>query len=669
MHAEYSARIEIFGLYFWDGVNDDTATVESNTPAEKDLWEDAKSFAPTLIISPETIGPLFFDSFDPAIVSKFSLPDFHNVNDTLRRRFSDSWLNAIKDESAIKNYVTPALSMLAFWRSLAAAKILNFYSFKATDQFTSCTVGSFSHANSVKYFETLEPIFTELKSKPPIFQFVYYLLLDRLVPGMITSVNIDQVPLIIENLWQLTGRLVIGLTELARNIVQHSSKQKGAITLRLYTKEAWQEFATLNPHALLGSHTGLSDARAILDINVIDLGEHKVTDSLAASLAEWLTIELPESLLESFESDRKRLNENTVTLQDLIDPEGGILLDHQARRAVAHLGLQTFAGVVKENGGRVVASSSSIGLSYVAGHDFATVPAGWLQPTVIDSVKYGTNFNVLIPVDPDRQYGTRLSGALPTLDETTPMGMQQLDTLFNVVTEPNDPDINTTTGAADKDVLSIYKLPSCPLEDRIDEFRYWAEQARKIPIRFHLARFRALDMSNLPMTASQLFRFLGRFELDHPGRHLIVFNLSAELFLELNSINDAYALRGDVAGQAFPYWNATAVTLVYNYVQAVETKFHLCDALWGETKDDFLGINRVIRNTNFNSVSLAETDHGRTGATVNDLAKRLKHVDLFQDGMSLKPFDLLLAVEGTTLFEHNARFLLMNELDIEGTTE
>ncbi len=90
MHAEYSARIEIFGLYFWDGVNDDTATVESNTPAEKDLWEDAKSFAPTLIISPETIGPLFFDSFDPAIVSKFSLPDFHNVNDTLRRRFSDS---------------------------------------------------------------------------------------------------------------------------------------------------------------------------------------------------------------------------------------------------------------------------------------------------------------------------------------------------------------------------------------------------------------------------------------------------------------------------------------------------------------------------------------------------------------------------------------------------
>ncbi len=59
----------------------------------------------------------------------------------------------------------------------------------------------------------------------------------------------------------------------------------------------------------------------------------------------------------SLHTDIQNLKTGKVRLEHLINRESGVHLDHQAKRAIAHLGLQIFSNVIAENKGLIRASS------------------------------------------------------------------------------------------------------------------------------------------------------------------------------------------------------------------------------------------------------------------------------------------------------------------------
>jgi hypothetical protein len=465
--------------------------------------------------------------------------------------------------------------------------------------------------------------------------------------------------------------LVTGITELARNIIEHSTEKRGAITLRLYDHEQFRELVDLAEDDLGSESSQLNNANVVFDINVFDLGTKGVAESLFEFVQSWAAEETDVGLKASLESDRDRLDNTETCLQDLLDPEAGVQLDHQAKRAVAHLGLQVFSSIVSDNNGVVRASTWKKGSPRT--RETSTVPSVPAQVADHRLVDMGTNYNVLLPVDAHREYGIKLPGNFPIFTEATQIGIQQIESLFDVAVEKNGVREPRLGCGNQPQTISIFDVPSRPIENRDDEAIWWNEVRRAIPVSFHDAAFRVLDMDGAKLSASQLFRFLGRFELEFPHDHLILSNLSNDLFLELKSINDEFVKRAQIRNHAFPFWNLNAVTLIYSSVHRTvsgeDQHFHLVDAMWGETVTHFVGINKVIRNTNFNSISLLRSEQEDLKGDRDELADlhaRLRRFNIFENGMSLLPFDLLLTdSDGVSLFEHNARFLLGNELKID----
>jgi hypothetical protein len=673
MHASYAAKGNIFGIWFWDGQDASEVIPEGQRFSDEELGGLSSTFAPILIITRDTIDSLFFSAFKQDSLSGFVEPEFVNNNERLRILYSSAWLSILRTAKGFNEGKTSALAIPAFWRSLEAAKILNFYLCKENKElFDTCTYGQFSHETFLGHFKALETVFAKLESKPPIFHFVYYLLLSSdLLPNEITRVALSDFQRKVKNLWNFTVRLIAGLSELARNITQHSSDKKGAITLRLYDRK---QFAELFEVETSDSWNGLSvikKASAVFDINVVDLGTRGVVPTLADSVRQSISDEDNEILRSSFAADQDRLDNGKVSLSHLLDTKGGIHLDHQAKRAVAHLGLQIFSKIIDENHGIIRASSWSGPQS----RDNA-------PPIVQDGgdgpvVQTGTNFNILLPIDADREYGTQLPDIIPSPSESTRAEMLSLDDFFmlpiTAIPKPDEGDMNPEPYNLRKSCVT-YRLHPKVLDDRATERTLWNDFYISCHLLFRQAKFRALDFDRIKgLSASNLFRFLGRWELEFSGKSLIIFNVPNDIFLELVMINDEYTSRLNAGIPPYekpvPYWNRNTMQLIYSYVEGdIDLRFHFSDALWGENKRHFAAVNKMIRNTNFNSVTLIENGDFTENIEnpVLNVADLLREFDLFYDGVALLPFDLLLkSAAGTSLFEQNAQSLLMNELRVD----
>ncbi len=283
----------------------------------------------------------------------------------------------------------------------------------------------------------------------------------------------------------------------------------------------------------------------------------------------------------------------------------------------------------------------------------------------------GTNFNVLCPVDPTCEYGTRLPGSLSLLTESSVSELRQIETLFDITTV-SMLENSKAASAADShhlDSLYSYTFPAMPIDNREDEAELWQKIYKIRKQGFESAKFRALNFENLSLSGSQLFRFLGRWELEFGGKHLIIYNISNNLFFELTKINKDYTQRIQGHNPDFPYWNEKTMTLVYSFTSDENARFHFTDALWGKEKQGFIAINKLLKNTNFyNSVSLLRDslDIGEAEKLPANVTALLQRFDFFYDGTTLLPFDLLLRCQsGESIFEQNAHFLLMNSLSTE----
>jgi len=124
----------------------------------------------------------------------------------------------------------------------------------------------------------------------------------------------------------------------------------------------------------------------------------------------------------------------------------------------------------------------------------------------------------------------------------------------------------------------------------------------------------------------------------------------------------------------FPYWNESSIVLFYSCTHYKGDLFYFVDALWGDTRPDFLLVNHLIQKTNYNTtIFQAAKAHDKDLENIlnnPDLnnwvyrnVKLLSRFGLFQNGVTLLPFDLLLtAPNDLSLFENNAIVQLKKDL-------
>ncbi|MBC2704771.1 hypothetical protein, partial [Desulfobacula sp.] len=263
------------------------------------------------------------------------------------------------------------LSQLSFYGALHKAKILQMFLFdeipdslkqelKIIDK-SKIKVSQLNFKQGEEFYSKIKHIFNALKNKPPIYHLIFYTLLSSdLLPGKLIDGNKKKAPkpphigMIsdfkkkLTNLWKFTDKLVYGLKELAKNIIDHSSNKHGIFTGKIVTDT--NSGKTEN----LGDQKDVK-CQSYFTLNILDDSEKGVIETFLES-----TKKLEETFGDNklfLKEDRKQIENGHFKFHNFFHSNESVFLNQQAKRATAHLGLLIFSKLIQTNEGILKAST------------------------------------------------------------------------------------------------------------------------------------------------------------------------------------------------------------------------------------------------------------------------------------------------------------------------
>lgn len=656
--------------------------------------QDHHSFPPDWFELPEDFMPLLYINKENILLRKLLLESefyvnlemsFENTQGIVINETSEDELYAfVKDEilkksvPADKNGAIINLGRLAFLSALHKANLLSFCLYQSekggeivinNEIFTGNYI---HHKKSEKTFhKDILTAFSELSTKPLIYQFLFSMLLSKKQLAEETSEAAKTAYLFkIYNLLNFIQDLVYGIKELAKNIIDHSTTKKGVISGKLYSKSAFDLLAKKDPNlqAVFSGYLTTREAASstsnmhFLDLYIMDIGDAGVVPTLYTKSKEIADKENEENLLKKFFTD-DLITIRNIKFSDLLYPRGHNMLSHQAKRSVAHLGLLIFTKLIEKNNGLVVASSDNFNrLS-----DVAVLPTHLDSKLQRRSEKLGTSYHIILPVSDIRNYRTHLPHTIELPKESTFVEVKGIEKLIEYkaldLTKSFMP-INT----GDSDIyiyILTYKNRIKQVISKEDEITLWVDLKNEFaPVILNTEFDKRIilnwDFSEVALDASQLFRALGNWMAEFPSVPLIVSNIQTSLLNQINLLNKHYCEA--IGEDKIDFWNANAAVLVYNYIGKAR-RFYFADALWGKTEADFITINRLIERNNINYTLLlgSRQRDGNIAGPENPLL--FLRNTLFFNQKSLLPFDLLLSSgRNSSIFDENIITLLNNEI-------
>jgi hypothetical protein len=568
------------------------------------------------------------------------------------------------------------LSRMAFVNSLDEAKIANLFfeeEYNPSDYNAKNRIqaGNLQNEVAFAYYKLIKPVFEELKNCSIAHQFFFSTILatemlkdresgknvlnDATKASFVNKIN---------NLWGFTKDLVAGIKELSKNIREHSNPPFGAISVRLFGMKKWIQTKTLsadennvyykyNQHLL---NNDFNEESSVIDVNVIDMGNSGVIPTLIKntesvfSKVSGKNLEIEKLIKEDIENlASKKIGFhnllNTLTQQ----------LNQQSKRSIAHFGLLTLSKLVAHNNGLIIASSQNNSLA----RESLCIP-GFVQ-NYFHPIKTGTNYNIVLPINPIQSYTTHLPHKINLPSETSAKDIKGVEELFqyelvNLVDQKNDYTLNSGS----KYLIEI-NFQETVLNNRDDEDIFWdriANDIGSIKINTDIKFAFCLNLLKVTINESQLFRLLGKCELNFPNIPIIIFNIENEFYQKLIKINGEFHSQNS----SLAYWNENISTLVYSYQKIKGKQFNYSDVLWGKTRKDFVYLNWLVSFSALNSTSILHKDSIKKAISVNQSVN--PNTDLFfLTNNNLLPFELILmGSDNITLFEENTLVLLKNEL-------
>jgi len=571
------------------------------------------------------------------------------------------------------------LARMAFINSLDETKVahLFFKNYYDKSSFTAknrIQAGNLQNETAFKYYDEIESVFDELQNSSISHQFFFSTILatemlrdkgtEKDVLNEATKVSFIKK---INSLWGFTKDLVAGIKELSKNIREHSKPSIGAISVRLFRMERWMQIKNLvqTDNNIYSFYQGyltdrkFTDSDSVIDINVIDVGTIGVVSTLIKNTESVLSsVSTGSSQIKKLiEEDLSNLRSNQIRFYNLLNPLTQ-QLNQQSKRSIAHFGLLTLSKLVEHNNGLIVASSQSN--NDTPKRESLCIPN--LISDYVYPIKAGTNYNIVLPINPNQSYTTHLPHKIKLPSETSAKEIKGVEELFNyqavqLTQLQNDFRFNSSV----KYLIEI-NFEKSILTNREDEDKFWKNFATKfastnIPTEIKYAL--CFNFLKVGINESQLFRFLGKCELNFPIIPIIVLNIPNECYQRLIKINGEFHEQN----KKLAYWNENISILIYSYQKIKDGKFFFSDVLWGKTLNDFVYLNHLVSLSTPNSTSML-----RDKKQIKVLISKVGEVDpntemFFLNKNNLLPFELLLqSSDGTTLFEENVLVLLKNEL-------
>ncbi|MEQ1604698.1 MAG: hypothetical protein ABL999_07500 [Pyrinomonadaceae bacterium] len=422
----------------------------------------------------------------------------------------------------------------------------------------------------------------------------------------------------VEEIWDFTTEYVVGLHELAKNIVEHSDDEMGMITLRAYDDRE------------------VSDDK-VLETHVFDFGSKGIIPTLTERTKA-------KSGNRIYEEDLRILNDN-FQLKDFIKPSVKTKLNQQLYRDLAHYGLMKFYKLISRNDGAIV--SSSIGkVNYERHSYFSHTGVGF------KSINWGTSYYFQLPFKPE--LFTTISTQSQAMDpQASADTIKSLSELLNFETVNDKQELKAVREG--KKILYVVHL-DLNVSERDDE----AKLASKFAFLEGLEKvaYIAIDMEKISLSPSSLLRFLAHLSTTYVRQHLIVFNLDFEIYEQMISDNENFYSSVKDLEENVPYWYADKGLLIFSRLKNMN--FAFADILYGKNSDEFVSINYIVGNTVPNTVRIIE----KRKPSADDFAipSCLEH---FFYKRTLLPLDVLIGnSNGESLFQSNLKTLLEQQLQI-----
>lgn len=191
-------------------------------------------------------------------------------------------------------------------------------------------------------------VITELRRSSPVHTFVFSVLCNKIRP---VKSNEKAATEMVYRLWRFTEQYVLGLHEIAKNIVEHSSRHCGMITIRAY-----DEFDESDP-AFSNNPDTESDRmiEKVLETHVFDFWDRSILTKLRN-----------DTLQKAYESgdsqsvwweDFALLSSDDYTLEHFVMPDYDTKLQQQLRRELAHYGIARLCRLITRNQGKLQIAS------------------------------------------------------------------------------------------------------------------------------------------------------------------------------------------------------------------------------------------------------------------------------------------------------------------------
>lgn len=482
---------------------------------------------------------------------------------------------------------------------------------------------------------------TELKRNSPVHTFVFSVLCNKVRP--VRSGNEEEATEMVYRLWRFTEQYVLGLHELAKNIVEHSSRRCGMITIRAY-----DEFDEADP-AFPNDPDTDSDRmiERVLETHVFDFGDR----SILTKLMEDTRRKADESGdSQSFwREDFDLLSSDNYTLEHFVMPNYAMKLQQQLRRELAHYGIARLCRLITRNQGKLqIASRDGDGTRddhYPRSFD----------PLKNKTLSIGTSYYFQLPFKPQLyeplQYG---SGKIADYHE----GTETINTLTHIMKiRVLDLEESMPAGAVSENTLVNVRIGEMAVKNRDNEQAVIriVEPAFDVP-----ANYLAVNFDKINIFSSSLLRIVAALSQRCTKQGLIIYNVDYCVYEKMLQDNVAFFESQNKKDHDIDvcFWYEGKSVLVYSTLTGHDgPDFSFADILCGKDKMQYHGINRCVSHTFPNSDTIVNGS-----APVDYLLPDCIRPFFFKKTF-LYPFDLLLhRNRDHTIFQQNLRQLLQQDL-------
>jgi len=518
--------------------------------------------------------------------------------------------------------------------------------------------------------KSMRGIQIDLLRQPPFFILIFSLLMNRQIAR--PEDGLMEYQRRIRGLFEFTRNLFNGITELARNMIDHTPTQRGIICGRVYIGsrlfaiegsagpqhldshfEAYiQELDRLK---LLGKDPGTA---SFLDLTLFDEGKDGIVGT---------TIEKLENLEngstiphQEIADDLKGLKAGLILFEDFFDPRD-IKLHLHAMRSAAHWGLLSFAHTITRNKGFMTAASrnafdpSQTDICYSS-----FVGTGAIKPNLAGYVP-GTRYSIVFPTDNSEGIES------PVLRNIAPKSAGFSAENYYQLLEYrylNDP---LTLKKKDDQVLVRFDMkkfwpenPGSGYREELTVAGKVADLVRRLtPLTEKFVPVLDFDGIEDQLDNNRLLRLLGQLQLQIDIHSLIVVNIPIAMIIRLLESLDLWK---NSEGQR-PFWQQDHFVLIYSYeLDKKRNRIYYTDVIGGKTYGEMITLKSKLASTH-STVFFNPREKEATALSPETIGG-LTRSPLFINGNGLvQHFEMIITHGNKTLFEWSLSNILHTNLE------